>query len=143
VASGNIAYYWRKMAEAEKGSMAKHIPWTALPVLASALVAPPARAVTPDAEAFMAAVQKMAPVLCERRKLRREIAAARIGEDDVRERALRARLEEIARDAETTRLDRRVKALRGRLVDSSGRVREADDLRAISAQQLELYARCE
>jgi hypothetical protein len=60
------------MAEAEKGSMAKHILWTALPVLASALVAPPAR-----------------------------------------------------------------------LVDSSGRVREADDLGAISAQQLELYARCE
>ena len=111
--------------------------------LAPALVALPARAVTPDAEAFMAAVQKMAPVLCERRKLRREIAAARIEQDAGRERALRARLEEIVRNPETPRLDRRVKALRGRLVDSSGRVREADDLRAISAQQLELYARCE
>lgn len=103
----------------------------------------PARAVTPDAEAFMATVKKLAPILCERRKLRRGIAAARIEEDAARERALRARLEGIARDPETARLDRRVEALRGRLVDSRGRVRDADDLRAISAQQLELYARCE
>jgi hypothetical protein len=114
-------------------------------LLLEATLAPalPARAVTPDAEAFMAAVEKLAPVLCERRRLRREIAAARIEEDAARERALRARLDEIARDPETARLDRRVKTLHGRLVDSSGRMRDADDLRAISTQQLELYARCE
>lgn len=112
-------------------------------VLAPALAAPPARAVTPDAEAFMAAVEKLGPVSCERRRLRREIAAARIEQDASRERALGGRLEEIARDPETARLDRRVRALRGRLVDAGGRVRDGDDLRAISAQQLELYARCE
>lgn len=123
--------------------MLKGISWIAWPLLALAPVALPARAVTPDAEAFMAAVQKLAPVLCERRELRREIAAARIEQHAARERALRERLEEIARDPETARLDRRVQTLHGRLVDSSGRVRDADDLRAISSQQLELYARCE
>lgn len=123
--------------------MLKDIPWIAWSLLALAPVPLPAQAVTPDGEAFMAAVEKLAPVLCERRKLRREIAAARIEENGARERALRARLEEIARDPETARLDRSVRTLHGRLVDSSGRVRDPDDLRAISAQQLELYARCE
>lgn len=107
------------------------------------LCAPPARAVTPDAEAFMAAVQKLAPVLCERRNLRRELTIARFEQDAARERRLRERLQAIARDPETARLDRRIDRLHRGLVDSNGRMRDPDDLRALSAQQLALFARCE
>lgn len=110
-----------------------------LPLLGAA----PARAATPQAEAFMTAVEALAPVSCERRRLRRELAVARVERDAARERALRERFEEIARDPQTARLDERVGELRRRLVDASGRVRDPEDLRAIGAQQRELSARCE
>ena len=107
------------------------------------LGAAPARAVTLEAEAFMAAVKALAPVTCERRRLRRELAVARIEHDAARERALRERFEEIARDPGTARLDERVAELHRRLVDASGRVRDPEDLRAIGAQQRVLSASCE
>jgi hypothetical protein len=99
-----------------------------LPLLGAA----PASAVTPEAEAFMAAVEALAPVSCERRRLRRELAVAR-----------RERFEAIARDPETARLDQRVGELHRRLVDASGRVRDPEDLHAIGAQQRELFAQCQ
>lgn len=111
--------------------------------LALLLGAAPARAVTPEAEAFMAAVKALAPVTCERRRLRRELAVARVEHDAARERALRERFDRIARDPETARLDERVGALHRRVVDPSGRVRNPEDLRAIGAQQRELFASCE
>jgi len=137
----NIAYYWRKSALAQESCIVKQILSIALSLLALAAV--PARAVTPDAEAFMAAVQKLAPVLCERRKLRRELVMARVEQDAARERRLRERLQAIARDPETARLDERIEQLHRGLLDSNGRVRDPDDLRVLSAQQLELFARCE
>jgi len=142
----NIAYYWRKMDAMQETDMSNGShrgAARALVALLVALVPAPARAVTPDAEAFMAAVQKLAPVLCERRSLRRELAMAQVENDAARAHRLRERMQAIARDPETARLDERVDRLHRRLVDANGRVRDPDDLRALSAQQLELFARCE
>ena len=108
-----------------------------------ALATPPARAVTPAAEEFMAIVKQLEPVLCEKRKLRREILTAQAAQNTLRVAELRAHYAALERDPETVKLERRLGELEKRITDDRGRVRDPDDFQAISAQQREAYARCE
>jgi len=108
-----------------------------------ALATLPARAVTPAGEEFKAIVKQLEPVLCEKRKLRREILEAQAAQNTLRVAELRAHYAALERDPETARLERRLGELEKRITDGQGRVRDPDDFQAISAQQREAYARCE
>jgi len=107
------------------------------------LTALPARAVTPAAEEFMVIVKKLEPVLCERRKLRRDILMAQAEQNTIRTAELRARYAALGRDPQTAKLEQRLGELQLQVTDDKGHVRDPDDLRAIGEQQRELYARCE
>jgi hypothetical protein len=108
-----------------------------------ALAAQPARAVTPAAEEFMAIVAKLEPVLCEKRKLRREILIAQTDSDAKRAAELRARYAALERQPETAKLEQRLAELQKRITGADGRIRDPEDFAAITAQQREAYARCE
>jgi hypothetical protein len=116
---------------------------TRLVFLLVALAATPARAVTPAAEEFMAIVAKLEPVLCEKRKLRRDLLIAQTGHDDKRVAELRARYADIERRPETAKLEERLGELQKRITGADGRIRDPDDFAAITAQQREAYARCQ
>ncbi len=109
----------------------------------AALAAQPARAVSPAAEEFMAIVTKLEPVLCEKRKLRREILIAQTDHDVKRVAELRARYAVIERQPETASLEQRLGELEKRITDDQGRIRDPDDFRAISEQQRLAFYRCE
>jgi hypothetical protein len=111
--------------------------------LALALVAFPARAITPAAEEFMAIVAKLEPVLCEKRKLRREIVIAQTDNDAKRVAELRARYADIERQPQTAKLEQRLGELQKRITGADGRIRDPDDFRAITDQQRMAYYRCE
>lgn len=116
---------------------------TRLALLLVALAATPARAVTPAAEEFMAIVTKLEPVLCEKRKLRREILIAQTDHDAKRVAELRARYAAIERQPETAKLELRLGELQKRITGADGRIRDPDDFRAITDQQRMAYYRCE
>jgi hypothetical protein len=116
---------------------------TRLALLLVALAGTPAHAVTPAAMEFMAIVTKLEPVLCEKRKLRREILIAQTDHDAKRVAELRARYADIERRPETAKLEQRLGELQKRITDADGRIRDPDDFAAITAQQREAYARCE
>ena len=101
------------------------------------LVAPwPAAALSPEAHEFMAVSKQLEPVQCEKRKLRREMALAEIERRDTK--AMHDRFARLNRDAQTTRLEKRLAQLEPRLSKSS----DPEDLRAISLQQREAFYRC-
>lgn len=94
-------------------------------------------ALSPAAKEFMAIARALEPAHCERRKLRREIALARVQGEDAA--ALERRFAELDRDAKVARLEKRLAALEPR-VRASG---DPEDLPAISHQHREAFYRCE
>lgn len=103
----------------------------------------PALAVTPEAKEFMAISAQLEPVQCEKRRLRRAIALAQAERrtDDLKK--LRARFAQIDADPGTARLEKRLAVLEARILDGSGRPRNAEDLEAISLQQRQAFYRCD
>jgi hypothetical protein len=100
-------------------------------------LASPAWALSPDAREFMTIVAELEPVLCEKRKLRREIALAEVQGQDAK--ALKARFARLERDPKTAKLQRRLAQLEPRVSKSA----DPEDLPAISRQHTEAYYRCE
>jgi lipase chaperone LimK len=96
-----------------------------------------AHALSAEAEEFIAISKQLAPVQCERQKLRREIALAEIERRDAKD--LRARFSRLDRDPKTSRLEKRLAQLEPRLLKSN----DGDDLAAISRQRREAFYRCD
>jgi hypothetical protein len=92
---------------------------------------------SPEAQEFMSISKQLEPVQCEKRKLRREIALAEVERRDAK--ALRDRVASINRDAQTTKLEKRLAELEPRLVKSS----DAEDLSAVNRQRREAFYRCD
>ena len=91
-----------------------------------------ALALTPEAKEFLAVSKRLEPVQCEKRQLRRKLAMAEV-----------RRFAELDRNPDTAKLEKRLATLEQRLRDGSGRMRDAEDLQAISYQQREAFYRCE
>ncbi len=102
-----------------------------------ALLACPAWGLSPDAREFMTIAKELEPVLCEKRKLRREIALAEAQGQDAK--ALKQRFARLERDPKSAKLQRRLAQLEPRVSKSA----DPDDLPAISRQHTEAYYRCE
>jgi len=107
------------------------------------LVPLPVLALSPAAKEFMEISAQLEPVQCEKRKLRRALVLAEVEGREVDLKKLRARADEINRDQQTTRLEKRLAVLEARLMDSRARPRGAEDLDAISFQQRHAFYRCE
>ncbi len=103
----------------------------------------PALALSPEAKEFMAISAQLEPVQCEKRQLRRALVLAEVELRDAEVERLRARADEINRDQQTMRLEKRLAVLEARLMDSRGKARSAEDLDAISFQQRQAFYRCE
>jgi hypothetical protein len=101
------------------------------------LLAWPAWALSPDAKEFMTIARELEPVLCEQRKLRREMALAEVQGQSTK--AQRERFARIESDPHTAKLQRRLAQLEPRVSKSS----DPEDLPAISRQHTEAYYRCE
>jgi hypothetical protein len=109
-------------------------------LLALAACAQPARALSPEAQEFMAVAKELEPVHCEKRKLRREIVIAEVEGRGAEARELRVQFEQLGRDPRTARLQKRLAELERRL---SAAPRDPEDLQALSLQQREAFYRCE
>ena len=96
-----------------------------------------ALALSPDAREFMDITAKLETVQCEKRRLRREITLAEVEKKDAR--ALRKRFAALDRNPKTARMEKRLAELEPRLRKSA----DAEDLPAISRQQVEAFYRCE
>ena len=103
------------------------------------LVPFPAFGLSPAASEFMAISEKLEPVQCEKRRLRRQIALAEAESrgDDVK--ALRKKFAALDADPKTAKLEKRLAELEPRLRRSS----DPEDLPAISRQQREAFYRCD
>lgn len=109
-------------------------------VLAAILLVPlPGLALSKEAQEFMKINDQLEPVQCEKRKLRRAIALAEAEQRDADVRPLRDRFAALDRDPKVARLERRLADLGPRLERSS----DPEDLRAINAQRVEAFYRCE
>lgn len=97
----------------------------------------PGFALSSDAREFIDLTAKLEPVQCEKRRLRREITLAEVEKKDTRE--LRKRFAALDRDPKTSRMEKRLAELEPRLRRSA----DAEDLPAISRQQVEAFYRCE
>jgi hypothetical protein len=85
----------------------------------------------------MTIVKELEPVLCEKRKLRREIALAEVQGKSAKPQ--RERFASLERDPKTAKLERRLAELEPRVSKSA----DPEDLPAISRQHIEAYYRCE
>ena len=85
----------------------------------------------------MTIARELEPVLCEQRKLRREIALAEAQGQSAK--AQRERFVRIERDPKTAKLQQRLAQLEPRVSKSV----DPEDLPAISRQHTEAYYRCE
>jgi hypothetical protein len=101
------------------------------------LAAMPAHALSGVAREFMQIAAQLEPVLCEKRKLRREIAIADEEKKDARE--LLRRFESLERDPKNLRLERRLADLQPLLARSS----DPEDLEAIDRHRRQAFYRCE
>jgi hypothetical protein len=101
------------------------------------LLALPAWGLSPDAREFMTIARELEPVLCEKRKLRREIALTEAQGQDAK--ALKQRFARLERDPKTVKLQRRLARLEPRVSKSA----DPEDLPAVSRQHTEAYYRCE
>ena len=111
---------------------------TRLFALAILLLAPlHARALSAEAEEFIAISKQLEPVQCERQRLRREIALAEIERRDAKE--LRARFSQLDREPKSARLEKRLAELEPRLMKAN----DTEVLAAISRQRREAFYRCE
>lgn len=107
------------------------------------MLSPPAAALTPEAQEFMAISKQLEPVQCEKRKLRRAIALAQAEGRDADVKKLGARFDKLNRDPATAKQEKRLAELHGRIVDAKGAARDPEDLEAISRQQRDAYYRCD
>ncbi|MNC94621.1 hypothetical protein D3C83_115180 [compost metagenome] len=82
--------------------------------------------------------EKLEPVQCEKRKLRRDIALAEVEGRRTDMRKLRERFAALDKQPETARMERRLAELQPRLERSS----DPEDLRAINQQRVEAFYRC-
>lgn len=114
----------------------------ALGVLALALAAAPAQAISPEAREYLEVAKELEAVHCRKRKLTREIVLADAERDAARSKALRAEIEELGRDPKTGALEKRMLRLQSRIVDGEGRARRPEDLDAINLQRREAFYRC-
>ena len=96
-----------------------------------------ALSLSPEAREFIDLTSKLEPVQCEKRRLRREITLAEVERKDTRE--LRKRFATLDREPKTARMEKRLAELEPRLRKSA----DAEDLPAISRQQVEAFYRCE
>jgi hypothetical protein len=96
-------------------------------------------ALSKAAQEFMSISEKLEPVHCEKRKLRRDIALAEVEGRRTDVRKLRARFAELDKDPQTASLERRLAELQPRLERSS----DPEDLRAINQQRVEAFYRCD
>ena len=103
----------------------------------------PGFALTPEANEFLEISQKLEPVQCEKRQLRRRIALAEIEKRADDEKKLRLRFAEINRNPEVTKLEKRLAVLERRISDGKGGTRDPEDLKAISFQHRQAFYRCE
>jgi len=103
----------------------------------------PALALSPEAKEFMAISAKLEPVQCEKRQLRRQMAMARAENQAEEMKKLRARVDELNRGKDTTRLEHRLAELERRISGGKGGTRDPEDLQAISFQQRQAFYRCE
>ena len=94
-------------------------------------------ALSREAQEFMSIARELEPVHCEKRKLRRQIALARIEQRDAK--ALKDRFSALDRDPKTAKLEKRLAQLEPRVSKSA----DPEDLDAISAQQREAFYRCD
>ena len=85
----------------------------------------------------MSITKELEPLQCAKRKLRREIALAEAEQRDSKQ--LRKRFAVLDSDPRTSKLEKRLGQLEPRLSKSS----DAEDLQAISRQQVEAFYRCE
>ena len=96
-----------------------------------------ALSLSPAAREFMEITAKLEPVQCEKRRLRREITLADVEKKETRE--LRKRFAALDREPKSARMEKRLAELEPRLRKSP----DAEDLPAISRQQVEAFYRCE
>lgn len=108
-----------------------------------ALGCAPALALTPAAQEFLEISKTLEPVQCEKRQLRRAMALAHAEQRGEDMRKLQARFAELNKDPRTAKLEKRLAALEGRILDGSGKARDPQDLEAISLQQRQAFYRCE
>lgn len=95
-------------------------------------------ALSKEAREFMQIAEKLEPVHCEKRKLRREIALAEVEGRRADVRKLRDRFAALDKDPKTAGMERRLAELQPRLERSS----DPEDLRAINQQRVEAFYRC-
>ena len=107
------------------------------------LAAVPAWGLTPEAKEFLAISKQLEPVHCEKRKLRREIVMAQTENRAEDARELKKRFAALDKDPKTAKLEKRLAELESRLLDSSGKARNREDLDAISFRHREAYYRCD
>lgn len=112
-------------------------------LVALALLAAPAQALTPEAKEFIEITRKLEPVQCEKRKLRHAIALAEAQDRESDARAAREKFDALNRNRETARLEKRLAELERRISDGRGGVRDPEDLEAISRQRREAFYRCD
>jgi hypothetical protein len=86
----------------------------------------------------MAIAEKLEPVHCEKRKLRRDITLAEVEGRRTDVRKLRDRFAALDKDPKTAGMERRLAELQPRLERSS----DPEDLRAINQQRVEAFYRC-
>lgn len=103
----------------------------------------PALALTPEAKEFIEISEKLEPVQCEKRQLRRGLALAKAEGRDGDAGTLEKRFAELNRIPETARLEKRLAELEKRISDGKGGTRDPEDLQAISFQQRRAFYACE
>ena len=109
-----------------------------LVILAVTLLAvTPARALSGAAREFMEIAKQLDPVLCEKRKLRREITLAEEDKKDSSE--LRKRFIALERDPRNVRLEKRLADLQPLLARSG----DPEDLQVIDQRRRDAFYRCE
>ena len=106
-------------------------------------VAVPGFALTPEAKEFLEISQKLEPMQCEKRQLRRQIALAEIEKRAADVKELRSKFAKLDRDPRTSKLEHRLASLEKRIVGKKGNTRDPEDLQAISFQQREAFYRCD
>lgn len=99
----------------------------------------PAFALSVEAQEFMAIIEKLEPVQCEKRKLRHDLVLAEVEGRTADARKLRERFAALNQDPDTASMERRLAELQPRLERSS----DPEDLRAINQQRVEALYRCE
>lgn len=106
------------------------------------LFSTPAFALSEAAKEFMKITERLEPVQCEKRQLRRAIALAEAERRDEDARRLRQRFAELDRDPQTAKLEQRLAELGARMSNGKGGTVDPEDLAALDRQRIEAFYRC-